>query len=164
MGALQFSAPLLRRVHEVWLDLPRAVPHAPPPRRAFDPTLISPRDLRFLVMLDVEGGPEPETLDFVYRVVGTGVVEGLGLEFTGFRLSEHMAEHDAPRLMADYRAVALEGAPRLFRGALQRVGKDWLGYERLALPLSDPTGARVTAVLGAVAFERADRLDADDAP
>lgn len=160
MGALQLSAPLLRRVHEVWLGLPRPVAHAPPPRRAFDPTLLAPRDLRFVVMLDVEGGPEPESLDFVFRLVGTGVVEAVGMEFTGLRLSEHLDDHDAPRLMADYRAAVVERRPQLFRGALQRVGKDWLGYERLALPLTDPQGDRITAILGAAVFDRADRLDA----
>ncbi|MEQ8602895.1 MAG: hypothetical protein RIB45_06220 [Marivibrio sp.] len=155
---MQFSAPLLRRVHDVWRALPRDCEEGPPARRAFDPLLLAPRDLRFIVLLDVEGGPDPASLDFVYRVVGTGVVEAVGLEFTGLRLSEHLDEHDAPRLIADYRAAVESRAPRLFRGVLQRVGKDWLGYERLALPMSDPEGGRIVSILGAVAFERADRL------
>lgn len=162
MGAFQSTAPVLQRVHHIWLSLPRPAPGAPPPRSAFDPALLAPRDLRFIVLLDVVGGPAPETLDFVYRLVGTGVVEAVGLEFTGLRLSEHLDEHDTPRLMADYRAAVESRGPQLFRGALQRVGKDWLGYERIALPLTDETGERIVAILGAVAFDRVDRIGADN--
>lgn len=145
MRELGTESALLRRVWEVWRGLPRS---GDLPRRAdFSPSLLAPEDLRFIVMVEVID----DGADFAYRLVGTGVVQAVGKEFTGLKLSDHLDEHEVPELFADYRRAVAQRAPTLFHGGMLRFDKDWLAYERLSLPLVDEAG-RVSVLLGAADF------------
>ncbi|MCR9219275.1 MAG: PAS domain-containing protein [Alphaproteobacteria bacterium] len=145
MRELGTESALLRRVWAVWRGLPR---RGDLPRRAdFSPTLLAPEDLRYILLVEVIDGGR----DFAYRLVGTGVVQAVGKEFTGLKLSEHLDEHEVPELFADYRRAVQQRTPTLFQGGMLRFDKDWMAYERLSLPLVDD-GGRVSVLLGAADF------------
>jgi len=115
------------------------------PRRAdVDPADL-PAHLPNLFMVDVlDGGA-----DFRYRLIGTAIVDGLGRDSTGKRLSE--LYHDRPtvlaRLLERFNLVVTERRPVFTRGQVL-----WLpdaGIRRFvsgALPLSDD-GASIDTVL-----------------
>jgi hypothetical protein len=115
------------------------------PRRSdIDPTEI-PTHLANLHMMDVlDGGA-----DFRYRLIGTAIVEGLGRDNTGKRLSELYADRPEVlhKLVARFALVANERRPIFSRGRIW-----WLpdrSYRRFAgssLPLSDD-GVTVNIIL-----------------
>ncbi|HWI27829.1 MAG TPA: PAS domain-containing protein [Stellaceae bacterium] len=129
------------------------------PRRAdIDPTEIAAH-LAHIFMADViEGGA-----DFRYRLIGTRIVEGLGRDNTGKRLSE--LYRDQPRALAQLKAVfrmqVERKAPLFTRGRVF-----WLPeatYRRFtgaSMPLSDD-GATVNIILAEMFVEHGGRLDGD---
>ncbi|MBK1667432.1 hypothetical protein CKO28_05230 [Rhodovibrio sodomensis] len=142
------ASPRLRAFHAYWRGLAPA--GAVPAYRGFDVVHV-PRDLlAFLLLLEVlDGGA-----DFRYRVVGTGVVDAIGRDFTGETVSEYRHRHEPPGVADGYRRVCSLQAPDLYQGTLESVGKGFIRYERLALPFADDSG-RVGHVLACFQFERA---------
>lgn len=82
-----------------------------PGRQHFDPTDI-PNLLSGVWLLDVEQHP----LRFVFRLVGTGIVEFFGDDPTGRDLCEVFERFDETIAYRDLAMVAREGEPRWRRG------------------------------------------------
>ena len=138
----------LRAFHAYWRGL--VTGDGPPAYGAFDVVRV-PRDLLpFLILLDVLDGGR----DFRYRVVGTGVVEAIGRDFTGETVSEYRNRHEPPAVAEGYRRVCAERAPDLYRGTLESEGKEFIAYERLALPLTGADGT-VGFILACFQFQGA---------
>ena len=101
-----------------------------PERAAFSPTDLAPKDLPYLILLNVLGGGT----DFEYRLVGSGVVGYIGHEFTGQNLSVYQSQHEEPEMRDAYIAAVADRVPTLYTGSLKRFDKEFVHYERLALP------------------------------
>ena len=146
------ASPRLRAFQAYWRGLaPEGVVAA---YSAFDVVRV-PRDLLpFLILLDViEDGR-----DFRYRVVGTGVVDAIGRDFTGETVSEYRHRHEPAAVAEGYRQVCARRAPDLYTGTLESVGKEFIRYERLALPLAGDDGA-VAYILACFEFRGPGRAD-----
>lgn len=120
-----------------------------PERGAFD-ILEAPRALLgHLILLDVlEGGQ-----DFRYRVVGTEIVEEIGREFTGETVLEYHARHESREVVDGYGDVVRTGMPHLYDGSLYDLGRDYVTYERLAVPIKGEGGG-IAFILACFQFER----------
>jgi hypothetical protein len=98
-----------------------------------------PLRLRFLLgslsLLDVEKDP----LRFRYRVVGTDIVQRLGLELTGKLLDDHPNPTFRPLLIQGCRMVYHTGKPVYGRIDTRALGTDWK-LEVTAVPLFTPDG------------------------
>jgi len=102
-----------------------------PERADLPPTDFDPKDLPYLVLLDVSNQGQ----DFTYRLVGTGVVGFVGREFTGLSVSAYQRRHEEPEMVEAYSVAAKQNRPTLYDGTLKRFDKEFVVYERLALPL-----------------------------
>lgn len=111
---------------------------------------IDPENLPFLALLNVRN----EGRDFSYRLVGTGVVENVGHEFTGERIKDYIEMHEVPEMLAAYVDAAQNRRPTLYEGSLKRLDREHVRYERLALPLADENGS-VIQILAVFTFTRA---------
>jgi hypothetical protein len=129
------ASPRLRAFQAYWRTL--APEGAVPAYSAFDVVQVPRELLPFLILLDVLDGGR----DFRYRVVGTRVVDAIGRDFTGETVSEYRHRHEPPAVAEGYRQVCAHQAPDLYTGTLESVGKDFIAYERLALPLAGDDGA-----------------------
>ncbi len=145
MDGIEASSARLKRVIAVWAGLPTI--DDVPRRDAFSPALLDPRDLPYIVLLDVLDGGE----DFRFRLAGTEVVHAVGFEFTGVRLSEKRDELDVPELIDSYRTCVASRRPLVYSGTLARFDKQFVAYERVTLPLADSDGT-VSRLLGALDF------------
>jgi hypothetical protein len=120
------------------------------PRRAdIDPAELKPH-LPFLLMFDVlEDG-----CDFRFRLVGTGIVQGMGRDSTGKRLTELYADRPAARntLTDGFRQVTIQKRPIFTRGRIFWV-PDRLHrrFASVALPLSKD-GVTVNIILAEMAL------------
>nr|WP_242468747.1 PAS domain-containing protein [Rhodovibrio salinarum] len=119
-----------------------------PPYRAFDVVKVPRELLPHLVLLDVLDGGR----DFRYRVVGTDVVQAVGRDFTGDALSKFISRHEPDGMADGYRRVATQLVPDLYHGTLESVGKEFISYERLALPFTDANGT-VSYILSCFQFD-----------
>jgi hypothetical protein len=124
----------LRACHAYWRGLAPA--DGCPLYRNFDVVDVPRALLPFLILLDVlEAGA-----DFRYRVVGTGVAEAIGRDFTGETVTEYRHRHEPPGVADGYRNVVARVRPDLYTGTLESVGKEFIAYERLAMPLAGAEG------------------------
>lgn len=115
------------------------------PRRAdIDPTEL-PAHLPNLMLIDVlEGGA-----DFRFRLIGTAIVEDMGRDSTGRRMSELYRDHPAAlaQLADRLRQVVRERRPNVTRGGVYWLPqRSFRSFIRAAMPLSDD-GASVTMIL-----------------
>lgn len=123
-----------------------------PERAAFSPTDVPPEDLPYVILLDVHGGGT----DFSYRLVGSGVVGFVGHEFTGNSISDYQHLHEPPEMRDAYVLAVQERRPTLYEGTLERFDKEYVRYERLALPLAEQSAERpVIQILAVFEFEYA---------
>jgi hypothetical protein len=121
------------------------------PRRAdIDPLELPPQHMPYLSILDVL----PDTDDFRFRLLGTGITERLGRDSTGRTVREvYAAAQPAMRdwMLDSYRAVVTHKRPVLKRGTLGMVQKEFVDFEALHLPLSED-GERVSMLFGLTHF------------
>lgn len=146
------ASPRLRAFQAYWRGL--APEGAVAAYSAFDVIQLPRALLPFLILLDViEDGR-----DFRYRVVGTGVVDAIGRDFTGETVSEYRHRHEPPAVAEGYRRVCARRAPDLYQGTLESVGKEFIRYERLAMPLAGDDD-RVAYILSCFEFRGPGRPD-----
>ena len=139
------ASPRLRAFQAYWRGL--APDGAVAAYSAFDVVQLPRPLVAFLILLDViEAGR-----DFRYRVVGTGVVDAIGRDFTGETVSEYRHRHEPPAVAEGYRRVCDRRAPDLYQGTLESVGKEFIRYERLAMPLAGDDD-RVAYILSCFEF------------
>lgn len=149
MQALVPKSDRLSRALEYWRGLKgdRDIPL----RADFCPTDIAPGDLPNLILLDVHDSGA----DFTYRLVGSGVVGFIGHEFTGQSISEYQGMHEEPEMRDAYVAAAKDRRPTLYTGTLERFDREYVRYERLALPLQGEADGVVTQILAVFEFQYA---------
>lgn len=125
-----------------------------PDRTAMSPADFLPRDLPYLIVLDVS----EHGTNFTYRLVGTGVVGYVGREFTGLNISSYQHAHEEPEMIDTYVTAAKEQRPTLYDGTLKRFDREYVTYERLALPIkSSPDAEGPDQILAAFDFQYASK-------
>lgn len=137
---VSLAAPLLRRLHGLWLDRCRG--ERLPARRDFDP--IDMRDCLGAVFL-VEAVPFLD--DFRYTLIGSEIVREVGIDNTGRLVGEVFGAGG----LALYRKVRDERRPIRVHGAVDWRRKDYKAYEAVLMPLADD-GATVDRFIGAMVF------------
>jgi hypothetical protein len=114
-----------------------------PGRADIDPVDI-PRLLRHVFLVDVRASVPR----YVFRLVGTGVVDLLG-ELTGRAVGTGLDADEADRVLAHFDRCAGEGRPVWREGVLRTRRNRHAGFQRVLLPLASD-GRRVDMVLGAL--------------
>jgi len=133
--------PRLRDFFEYWRS--KAPPGRLPGRQHLDPLDI-PRLLPHIAMFDVvrnAGVPR-----FRFRLMGTGVVQLMGDDYTGRWVDETMAPDVYANLHAAFSRVCA-GQPHYWERLLPYPKRDFVGHRRLALPLAGD-GSTVDMIIG----------------
>lgn len=133
-------SPLLRRLHGLWLEKRRG--RLIPARRDFDP--VEMPDCLGAVFL-VEAVPALD--DFRYTLIGSTIVQEVGIDNTGRLVGEVFGEAG----LALYRKVRDDRRPLRVHGAVHWRQKDFKGYEAVLMPLADD-GRVVDRFIGAMVF------------
>jgi hypothetical protein len=138
----------LREIRDYWAS--KCGGRAMPRRADIDPLDLTAQHMPYLSILEVL----PDTQDFRFRVIGTGITERLGRDSTGKTVREvYAAADDETRewMLETYQAVVTHKRPVLKRGTLRMVQKDHVDFEALHLPLSED-GERVSMLFGRTHF------------
>jgi len=146
------SERLWKQLHEYWLS--KHVDGRVPSRADVDPIIDIPQLVKNLILIDARDS-------FIYRLVGSEVVERHGMNMTG-RLSGTSGQN--PKAIAEWRAavdyVATEVKPRLL---VSRIGDNDIARNvMLLLPLADPDGKIEMLLVGSFYnehFQRGAHID-----
>jgi hypothetical protein len=115
-----------------------------PSRRNIRPAHVS-RILRHVFLIDVE----PD--DFRFRLAGSHFVENTGLRMTGSAIAEIFPEMFCREVREAWGHCASRGVPVLGRGRAWIPDRDFLDWEGIVLPLSEPEQP-VNMLFGAIEF------------
>ncbi len=138
----------LREIRDYWAS--KCGGRAIPRRADIDPLELPAQHMPYLSILDVL----PQTNDFRFRVIGTGITERLGRDSTGKTVREVYAAADRETrdwMLEVYQAVVTHKRPVLKRGTLRMVQKEFVDFEALHVPLSED-GERVSMLFGRTHF------------
>jgi hypothetical protein len=131
----------LRDLHAIWLA--KSGSGRLPGRDDFDPTELPPHLLPWITIFDVEGSR------LHIRIVGTGIVEALGMDTTGHYLDELPNVED---LHARARWAVENGKPFYVTDLAMAWDEDrWGHYSVLCLPLASD-GSQVDKLLYLMSF------------
>lgn len=119
----------LRQLHGLWLKA--RLDGRLPPRSFIDPIALRFVIGSLLVFEVVEPGPR-----YRYRLVGTDVVDHLGMELTGIWLDEHPDRDRLGDIMQVLTLARQSGQPVSFRYKLKLFDEIW-PCESLVLPISN---------------------------
>lgn len=142
---MRVESPLLRRLHALWREKCRG--DLLPARADFDP--LEMRDCLGSVFL-AEALPEDD--DFRYTLVGSDITRAVQRDSTGKRVSEVFGAAG----LALYRKVRDECQPIRVHGPVDWLGRDYIGYETIVLPLADD-GRQTDRFIGGMVFRLAGR-------
>lgn len=146
-GDMQLRSARLRELYRVWQRLCGNAPALP--RAKLDPLNLPAPLLPYLALVEtVDGGASLR-----YRLVGTGVTQALGREFTGDSVAAFSRRHHDAGIMDGYRYVMRTSRPHRHWGDLCNAGREHVAYERLALPVSRDGGRTVDTILAGFQFE-----------
>lgn len=120
-----------------------------PTRADIDPAEIKTL-LPHLGMVDVQRAP----LRFRYRLVGTEISQGYGLDLTGRYLDEMDLDDHQIDITENYTNAAESGEPSCATLEYSRKDGRHIRYERLVLPLSSD-GKQIDMLIGGCVFDRA---------
>jgi hypothetical protein len=123
--------PRLHELYAYWNSRRRGHPY--PARSDVDPIDI-PTLLPHLSLVDVVAG-SPR---FIYRVMGTKMVELLRRELTGQPVGTGVKPDEIEAVLARYRRVADEGIALYHRDRTQEKANDYTEIDRLMLPIGEP--------------------------
>lgn len=140
---MKVEAPLLLRLYTLWQEKCRG--DLLPARADFDP--LEMRDCLGSVFL-AEVLPEED--DFRYTLVGSDITRVVQRDSTGKRIGEVFGAAG----LTLYRKVRDERRPMRVHGPVDWLGRDYIGYETVILPLADD-GRQVNRFIGGMVFRLA---------
>ncbi len=120
-----------------------------PSRQDIDPLHLPPYLLPHLELIDVMSQPE---LRFRWRLIGTHVTASVGRDMTGQYFDEIYGTGDFETVTGTFKWVAENARPLRWHGTSGFLGRDWLAYEGVYLPLSSD-GRIVDMIFAAVHYE-----------
>lgn len=118
-----------------------------PTRADIDPAEIKPL-LPHVGLVDVERAP----LRFRYRLAGTEIARGYGLELTGRYLDEMDLDDHQRQIVEEYTRAAETGEPSCSIMEYSRKDGRHIRYERMVLPLSSD-GKAIDMLIGGCIFD-----------
>jgi hypothetical protein len=137
----------LKELYAYWLS--KKGRRRAPGRSDIDPAEIAPL-MPYVGLVDVVRAP----LRFRYRLLGTEVVRGLGIELTGRFLDEVPLDEHQRAIASEYARVAERAEPICATWEYTRGDGRHVRYERLGLPLMSD-GKTVDMLFGGAVFEAA---------
>jgi hypothetical protein len=137
----------LKQIYVYWLS--KKGRRRAPSRADIDPAEIASL-MPYVGLVDVERAP----LRFRYRLLGTEVVRGLGIELTGRFLDEVPLDDHQRAIAREYTRVAERAEPVCTIWEYTRADGRHVHYERLGLPLMTD-GRTVDMLFGGVVFDAA---------
>lgn len=141
------QSPAVRAIYELWRSK-RAAAGGLVLRADIDPIDIGARNLPHVAIIELlEDG------DLRYRLVGGHILEYIGYDFSGWRVSEYYRDKPDDGSPEDYHTAIAERRPMHSRANLIADGRSYVIYERLILPMSSD-GIRVDRLLVAFQFQR----------
>jgi hypothetical protein len=145
VSAEDITSELVLQFHQRWQD---AGNHGGiPSRRAF-PTENLKQWLGSIQIVDVVGDGE----DFRHRLIGTKIVEAVGRDLTGKKVSECTYEIGTEQMLARYRYTLAQRGCVFRRGrAVWAPDKSWRQFEMITAPLSDD-GARIDQLISVMDY------------
>lgn len=134
----------LRQLHGLWREA-RAANGGTPPDHAF----VDPLTLRFIIgaLLLFEVHPDP--LRFRYRLVGTDIVDHLGVELTGLWLHQHPDVHRIDGIATTLELAWNRQCAVHFTFSVMSFQRRW-PCEALVLPLSSAPGEAPLLLVGQI--------------
>lgn len=134
----------LHQLHGLWRAARDANDNVPP-----DHGFVDPLHLRFIIgsllLFEVQADP----LRFRYRLVGTDIVDHLGIELTGMWLDQHPDVQRVDRIAATLELAWSQQAAVHFTYALMSFKRRW-PCESLVLPLAGLPGEMSLLLVGQV--------------
>jgi hypothetical protein len=141
-----FGDPLLGEIYRYWLSKRR---DGALPRRAD----IKPGELgapiRHLNLIDVIREPG-QALKFRHRLMGTGIIEWLGMDFTGKMVDEHLYGPAAADILTSLTRIVTTAQPFHRLAPLDWNNRKFALTEAVELPLSGEAGEVAMILRGAV--------------
>jgi len=98
-----------------------------------------------MFLIDVAGPPD----EFVYRLIGTRIVEAGGGDAAGLTVYNVFGRQNAEPVLRTYRYVTEQIRPLRYHGVLSWQDRDFRHYESVLLPLAEE-GAPVNMLIGAM--------------
>lgn len=120
------------------------------PRRADMPSRALSGILPSLFMLEPT---DYQGTDWRFRLAGQEIVTRVGIDPTGLCISQAYELEDAERNAADYRDIAINGNPRVTRGHLAGINREYLDMEIAHVPMIGANGT-TPWVLGGVFLDK----------
>ena len=140
-----------------WWDRQRGFRRMPR-RSELDPAALV-RALPDLMIIDVTPGHGPGSHVFTYRLAGTRVEDRLGLMLKGRMVEAALFGHAAPSIQEFYETVIAERRPLLHTQHAIIGGARHVEYQGLVTPLSSEDGTQIVALVAAVHFICAYRVE-----
>ena len=152
MDGTAVESAVLRGLYAYWRQ--QSPPNRLPGRADIDPVDIR-NALPHVMLIDVLESRR----DFVYRLVGTHIVQAAGFDFTGWTVAEFFASTSDDGRIEEYVQVAAEGHPRYGYYRMLDPDRSHFFYERLIMPLA-ADGEKVDMLLCGFHFRPVDPLTA----
>lgn len=115
--------------------------------------MIDPADLKpLLPTIFIVDCPTRDDRDWVYRLVGTGIVEREGFDKTGKPVCDYFVGSAWPAVRADY-VMCMDERCAVYRAdtAITKLSREPFEFERVFLPLADD-GHTVDKIIGLVDY------------
>lgn len=141
----ELSPPKLKTVLGLWHQ--KRGSRAIPARRDFDPAELKPV-LPCVTLVDVHHDP----LDFIYRLVGTKMVESYGYDMTGMSVRDLQVPEFRELILRDLTELVATHEPQYTALYFTNPAGNLRAYRLLRLPLSSD-GERVDMLLLAAEFD-----------
>lgn len=138
--------PRIRKVYEYWLS--KRLGGRLPARKDMDPVDIYDCLASVMILNVIEDGA-----DFRVRLAGTQVEEAYGQPIKGLMLSTLVDAEAWQQVAARLRGAVASGEADFRSASLAAIGRDFLQFDRVALPLSDD-GIRVSHLFCCYAYSQ----------
>ena len=136
----------LDRLYEYWRSKHRD--GKLPARADIDPLDI-PEILAFVFLVDVQRSADGPR--FRYRLLGTMLVEYMGVDATGQLVGEAFPKRQTAEINAAYASVVATGEPHCWDYAVPMPDREHVRYRRLMCPLASD-GATIDALIGVLSY------------
>lgn len=137
--ARALADPIIRKVYDYWAD--KSVAGRLPSRRDIDPVDIYDCLSWLMILEAVEGGR-----DFRIRLAGSHIEEAHDRPLKGLMVGDLGAGSEMAQVLDRFRNALATKAPNFHSGSLSMVGRAFIEFDRVALPLAED-GETVTHLL-----------------
>lgn len=140
VGLSDIASEIVLVFHELWQSKHRD--GRIPARADFSVDELGPWMGNIMIVDVLDGGA-----DFHHRLIGTNIVEAVGRDLTGRRVSRCDYTIGAEAMLARYRAAFAARGPTFRKGRIAWArGRAWIAFESMTAPLAED-GARIDKLI-----------------